>query len=72
MPPPYRKREKGEVSYGEEKGRELMGRGEEKGNEEFTGGEQVMEIKLRSDFKKTKMHWIEISGLGEVIRDAPV
>jgi hypothetical protein len=50
-----------------------MGRwhtGGEKGNKVFTGGEQVMEVTLRSDFKKTKMSCIKILGPGEVIGDA--
>jgi hypothetical protein len=37
--------------------RTMMGQrctGEEKGNEEFTGGEQVTEVTLRSNFKKLK------------------
>jgi hypothetical protein len=44
--------------------------GGEKGNKVFTGGEQVMEVTLRSDFKKTKMNCIKILGSGEVIGDA--
>jgi hypothetical protein len=43
--------------------------GEEKGHQEFTGGEQITEVTLRSDLKKLKCIALKFLSLEEVIGD---